>query len=290
VIAYTHLFSLHPSIISILSLPASVTTVDDEVGTSGVCASVGSEVDVSTLQLLGITVTSHWDHAHPEVLGVLVDEVAKTGVNVPGRDTVDTGKVAPLVGQAPGHVDGTCLGDVVAGLLLWEVGDVAGHGGGDDEASGLALLEVVADGLGAVCGAVQVGLDDLVPLLDSTVEETAVGGTAGIGNKDVDLAEVGNDVLDKLLAVGKVADVALVGLGLDVVLLLEVLDVLFGTIGTGRVGDGDVGTVFGAATGCLNSHAPWAGGTGDDHDLLAQVEQVLELGLLGDGDRHDGGL
>jgi hypothetical protein len=48
---------------------------------------------------------------------------------------------------------------------------VAGHRGRDDEGAGAALLEVVADGLGAVEGAVQVGLDDLVPGLDGAVED-----------------------------------------------------------------------------------------------------------------------
>jgi len=42
------------------------------------------------------------------------------------------------------------LGDVVRRLLLWEVGNVAGHGSGDDEGSLALLLEVSTDSLGAV--------------------------------------------------------------------------------------------------------------------------------------------
>ena len=64
------------------------------------------------------------------------------------------------------------LRDIVTGLLLGEVCNVARHGRCDDERASLALLEVVADSLGAVEGSVQVGLDDLHPVVDSAVEDT----------------------------------------------------------------------------------------------------------------------
>lgn len=131
-------------------LSAGVATVDDHIGTGGVCASVRQEIDVGALQLLGLTGAVDGDHRVPQVLSLLVDEVGQTGVDVAGRDAVDTGKSAPLVGQRLGHVDAAGLGYVVAGLLLREVDNVAGHGGGDDERTGAALLEVRADGLGTV--------------------------------------------------------------------------------------------------------------------------------------------
>ena len=81
-------------------LPASVSTVDDDVRTRGVRASVADKVDVSALELLGLSVAAHGDHAHPEILNLLVHKVGETGVDVAGGDGVDAGKVAPFVGQA----------------------------------------------------------------------------------------------------------------------------------------------------------------------------------------------
>lgn len=43
-------------------LSACVATVDDDVGTGRVCAGVGEEVDVSALDLLGLTIPVHGDH------------------------------------------------------------------------------------------------------------------------------------------------------------------------------------------------------------------------------------
>jgi len=162
----------------------------------------------------------------PQLLDVLGNEVGKTSVNVSGGDGVDTGEVPPLVGKRLGQVDAASLCDVVGSLLLGEVGNVARHGGSDDEGAGLALAEVKTNGTRAVEGSSEIGLDDLVPLLDSSIEDTVVGGLAGVGNEDIDLAEVGYDVLDELLARRVVADLALVGLDLDAVLLAHLLGIL----------------------------------------------------------------
>jgi len=83
----------------------------------------------------------------------------------------------------PCHVDTSGLCDVVAGLLLGVVGNVAGHGRSDDEAAGATLLEVVADCLGAVKGTVQVSLDDLHPVVDSAVKNTRGSSATSVGNK-----------------------------------------------------------------------------------------------------------
>jgi hypothetical protein len=262
-------------------LSGGVATVNQEIGTGGVGGSVGGEVDVGTLELLGEAVTAHGDHGVPELLGLLGDKVGEAGVDVAGGDGVDTGEVAPLVGERASHVDAAGLGDVVGGLLLGEVGNVAGHGGGDDEGAGSALLEVVADGLGAVEGAVQVDLDDVVPGLDGAVEDAGVGGGTGVGDEGVDLAEVGNDVLDELLAGLVAVDLALVGLGLDAVSLLEVLDVVLSALGAGSVGDGDGGAHLGAAASGLDTHALRTGSAGDDDDLALHGELVQEGLMLG---------
>lgn len=147
-----------------IRLSAGVASVDDNVGTGGVGAGIGDQVDVGALELLGVAVAAKGDHAPPELLSLGVDEVGEASVDVAGRDGVDTCKVAPLVGQRLGHVDAASLGHVVRSLLLGEVGDVAGHGRGDDEGAVALLLEEGADGLGAVGSAVEVDLDDLVPV------------------------------------------------------------------------------------------------------------------------------
>jgi hypothetical protein len=80
-------------------------------------------------------------------------------------------------------VDTSSLGDVVAGLLLREVGNVTRHGGCNDEGSSSTLLEVVTDSLGTVEDTVQVGLDDLMPVLSATLEDTRCSGTTSVGNE-----------------------------------------------------------------------------------------------------------
>lgn len=222
----------------------------------------------------------------PELLGLLVDEVRETGVNVSRGDGVDTGEVAPLVGKRAGHVDAASLGDVVRGLLLREVGDVTRHGGGDDERTSLALLEVVANSLGAVCNTEEIGLDNLLEGGDLAFKNTRVGGLTGVGDEGVNLTEVGNDVLDELAAGLVVGDVELVGLGLDAVLLLEGGGVLLTTLLTASVGDGNVTAHLGDTASGLNTHTTGAGGTGDDGDLALHGEQVHNLLALGDRDRH----
>lgn len=222
----------------------------------------------------------------PQLLGLLGDEVGQTSVNVTGGDGVDTGKVPPLVGKRASHVNAASLCDVVRGLLLGEVGDVARHGGSEDERARLALAEVQTNGTGAVEAAGQVGLDDLVPLLDSGIKDTVVGSLSSVGDEDIDLAKVLDNILDELLDVGVVVDLALVCLDLDAVLLTELLCVLLGTRRARVVCDGEVGTKLSATTGGFDSDTGGTRGTGDDDDLALEGEEVLELGSFGDGGRH----
>lgn len=56
--------------------------VNENVGSSGVGTGIADEVDIGALELLGITVSAHWNHAHPHVLDLLVYKVAETGVDV----------------------------------------------------------------------------------------------------------------------------------------------------------------------------------------------------------------
>ena len=200
-------------------LSSAVPSVNENIGSGRVAAGVTAEVDVCTLELLSLAVATHRDHAPPQVLHLLVHEVAQAGVDVTGGDGIDAGESTPLVGQALGHVDAARFGDVVAALLLREVCNVAGHGGRDDQAAAATLAEVRAHGFGAVEGTVQVGLDDIVPFLDRGVQDAAVGGAAGVGDEGVDLAEFLDHFVDQLLHVVVFADVALVGFGLHAILL-----------------------------------------------------------------------
>lgn len=216
-----------------MHLPAAVSTVDEKIGSGSVGGSVGCKVNVSTLEFLGETIAAHGDHAVPQLLHVLGDKVGETSVNVSRGDGVDTGEIAPLVGERLGHVDAAGLGDVVRGLLLGEVGNVAGHGRRDDQRAGAALLEVRTHGLGAVEGAVQVDVDDVVPGLDGAVQDTRVSGGTGVGDEGIDLTELLDDIGDELGAVLVLVDLALVGLDLDSVLFGELLCVLLTTLGAG---------------------------------------------------------
>lgn len=98
-------------------LPRAVTTVDDDVCTGRVGTRVAGEVDVGALELGGLAVPAHGDHAVPEGLDVLGHEVGQAGVDVARGDGVDAGKVTPLVGEGASQVDTTRFGDVVGGLL-----------------------------------------------------------------------------------------------------------------------------------------------------------------------------
>ena len=221
-------------------------------------------------------------------MGLLGNEVGETSVDVAGGNAVDTGEVAPLVGERAGHVDAAGLRDVVGGLLLGVVGDVTGHGSSDDEGAGAALLEVGADGLGAVRGPVEVDVDDVVPVLLGAVEDAGVGGSARVRDEGVDLTEVLNHFGHQLLAALVVADVALVGLGLDAVGLGQLLHVLVRALLPRRVRDGHVGAELGRAPRRLDPHASGPGGARHDHHLALEAEEVEEAIGGGDSDRHDG--
>lgn len=239
-------------------LPHAVSAVNQQIITSHVGAGIADQVDIGTLQLLCLAIAIHGDHGEPQVLDLLVNEVGQTGVNVARRDAVDTGKVAPLVGERLGHMDAASLGDVVGGLLLGEVGDVARHGGCDNEATGATLLEVGADSLGTVEGTSQVGLNNLLPVLDGAVENSAVGSAAGVGDEGIDLAKLLNDVLDESLDALPLAHITLVGLDLDAVLLAQLLGVPLAALRSGSVGDGQVGAHLSAATSSLDAHSAGA--------------------------------
>lgn len=161
-------------------------------------------------------------------------------------------------------------------LLLGEVGNVTRHGGSDDERAGLSLLEVVANSLCTVEDTSQISVNDLLPVLDAGVKDTGVGSAASVGDHNIDLAEVLDNVLNQLLHIGIVVDVALVWDALDTVFLRDLLCVLFTTLGTAGIGDGNIGTKFGAATSGLSANASGTRGTSDNDNLALQAEELMK--------------
>ena len=267
-------------------LAARVPPINHEVGARSVRARIRAKVHIRALELLGIAMAAHGDHAKPQLLHIVRDKVGQARGNIAGGDAVDARKVAPLVGQRARHVDAAGLGDVVAGLLLREVGHVAGHGARDDKGAGAALLEVRAHGLGAVEDAVEVDLDHVVPVGDAAVENAAAGRGARVGDEGVDVAEVAHHVGHQLLGAVEAVDLALVGLGLDAVLLGQLGGVLFAAGGARGVRERDVGAHFGAPARRFDAHAAGARGAGHDDDFVFEVEEAAEAVGFGDGDWH----
>ena len=167
---------------------------------------------------------------------------------------------------------------------------MAGHGGSDDEAAGLSLAEVQTNSSRTVVDTSQIGLDDLIPLLNGGIEDTAIGCAAGVGNEDIDLAKVLDDVGDQLLNLLVAADIAFICLGLDAVLLRELFGVLLTSLGTGGICDGNIGTHLSTASSGFGTDTRRAGGTGDNDDLALQAEEVMEGSGCWDWDRHFGWL
>lgn len=125
--------------------------------------------------------------------------------------------------------------------------------------------------------------------LDTTLEHTGVGGTAGIGDKGINLAKLLDHLVDQRLYAVVVADVELVGLDLDAVRLCQLLGVLLSALRTRRVGDGHIGAHLGTTARGLDAHSPVAGSAGDDDDLALEREEVQEGRGFGDGLNHVGG-
>ena len=82
-----------------LGLANTVASIDDNVRPSSVGASITDEIHVSALQLLRLAIAIHWDHALPQLLGVLIHKVAQSSVNVPWGNAIDSSESTPFVGQ-----------------------------------------------------------------------------------------------------------------------------------------------------------------------------------------------
>ena len=187
-------------------------------------------------------------------------------------------------------MDASGFGNVVGGLFLREVGNVAGHGGRDDEGAGLALAEMVAHGFSAVECTSQICINDFLPRLHACVQDPRISRLPRISDEDVNFAKVSDDIFDELLDVFPVTDLAFVGFAFDTEFFGEFFRIGFAALGTGCVGDGEVGTHFGTAAGGFDANANGPGGTGHDDDFALEAEEVMDGIGFGDFDGHDDGV
>lgn len=264
----------------------AVTPVNEQVRPRHVGTGIAAQIYVRALELFRVPVAAHGNHTQPQVLRLLVHEVRQAGIDIPRRDTVNPGKIPPLIRQRLGKVNAPRLGHIVARLLLRIVRNMARHTARDDEAALAPLLEVRADSLRAVKRTRQIRLDHLRPVIHRAIQDPCAGGTPRIRDEGVDLPELGDHVRDQLLDALPVAHVALVGLGLDAVGFGDLGCVLLAAFRAGGVCEGDVGAHFRAATGGFDAHAAGAGRAGHHHGFALQAEEVEEGGGGGDGDRH----
>jgi len=149
-------------------------------------------------------------------------------------------------------VDTSSFSNIVACLLLREIRNMSTHTRSNDQAPRLAFPEMQPHRPRTVRRAVEIRVHDVPPLFDARIENTVIGRLAGVGDEDVDFAEVLDDVLDILLDVGVVADLTFVGFGFDAVLFAQLFGVLFPAFHAGGVGYCDVGAHFSAAAGSLS--------------------------------------
>ena len=156
---------------------------------------------------------------------------------------------------------------------------MTGHGSRNDQATSPSLLEVRSHSLSAVVYTSQIRLNDLLPLINAGLQNTSIRCLASIGNQNINLSEVFDDLVDQLLNVLEVTDIALVWLALDTVLLRDVFGVSLTTLGSRGVGDGNIGAELGTASSCFSADAGLAGGTGDDHDAALEGEEVMEAAV-----------
>lgn len=77
-------------------LGGAVTTVDDEISAGSVGGSIGGEIEIGTLQLMGLALTAHGDLVAPDVLGILGHKVGDLSCDVTGRYGVGASVADPF--------------------------------------------------------------------------------------------------------------------------------------------------------------------------------------------------
>ncbi len=207
-------------------LRAVVATIHDDICASSVAGRIASKIEVGALQFRSFTLSAHGNLVLPDILGLLRDKVADLRGHVARRNAVSPRKLHPLDRQALAQVNHTRLGRIIRRLQLRDIDDMARHGRRSDERPALEAVEPVLPllaphrtaGSGAVEGAVEIGADDLLVVVDLTVDHGALGpGDAGVGDEDVEtVVEFGDLGFDGFLDFLRVLDVDLVGLAWEV--------------------------------------------------------------------------
>mmetsp|Transcript_15393 Transcript_15393/g.38709 ORF Transcript_15393/g.38709 Transcript_15393/m.38709 type:complete len:253 (-) Transcript_15393:429-1187(-) len=138
---------------------------------------------------------------------VRLDEARREGVH-------SDGTAAHLACQRPGEAVHAGLGGGVVGLP--GVAHGADDGGDRDDAAPPRLGHVLEDSLGHAEDGVKVCVDDIIPILVLHAQHQRVLGDASVVDQDVNLAVRCLDLVQHLLHVGRIDDVQLHALALEV--------------------------------------------------------------------------
>ena len=218
-------------------------------------AGILAEQEDSRVGLLGRLAEAAQGHARGLVVAdLLVHAAGHLSVAVARLDGVDTDTVfSPLGSKTLDHVGHSTLRGVVEHLgervvqaLL--VVDVGAHGRRHDDRALLkaSLDPVLRNSLRGVEHTKDVHVEHLVEVIRSELRSGLHNRDTSVRRKGGDLAKLGLSLLDSLLHLVGIADIALVRLNLDAELLSDLLSVLL-RIGVRAVEDGNVRTGAGSS-------------------------------------------
>jgi hypothetical protein len=105
---------------------------------------------------------------------------------------------------------------------------------------------------------------------------TRIRSPSSISDEGIDLSELLDNILHKLVDAITVANVELVCLNLDSILLAQFLRVLLSALRTRCVGDSEIGSHLSTAPGSFNTHTSRPRGARDDDDLAFEAEELQE--------------
>ncbi|KAI6876408.1 short chain dehydrogenase [Hortaea werneckii] len=164
---------------------SAVTAINTQVRASNPVAARSEQEDCWGLEVLGGTETAEQSTSHPGLLQVRVDlqqAVGHGGSDVARAEGVDADAVgADLLGHGAAHLVHSCLG---SGAVQASVGDLAGHGGDEDDGALSAVVDEVAGGvLGRDESARHVDIHHLLEVLDRVVDSHLLLLDTGAGDK-----------------------------------------------------------------------------------------------------------
>jgi len=255
-------------------LAVEPAAVDEQDVTIDVVGGGGCEEHGSATQILRCAPAASGD-AFEDSLGafrILLQRLGIVGGKVTGSNSVDLHTLAcPLVGKGLGKLADAALGCSISGHVD---ATLEGEQRGDvDDLSG-ALGEHLAAGILAEPeDAVQVHVDNGLPVLGGVLSGRSAADDAGVVDEDVDGAEVGDGLVHEPVADLELAHIA----GERNRAAAEAGNVVGNLLrrGTGAV-HSHVGASFSQRNG--NALADAARGAGDQRILTLQVEQVEDQG------------